>query len=43
MTTALSYIWYVNEALKLCDGYLVKPYRKERITEYLIHFGFDAG
>ncbi len=42
MTTALSHKWYVDEAIKYCDGYLVKPYQKERIIEYIIRFGFDA-
>ncbi len=42
MTTALSDKSYVVEAIKHCDGYLIKPYQKEKLVEYLMHFGFAA-
>lgn len=39
MTTALSDRAHVAEAIKHCDGYLVKPYRKGRLLQYLRDFG----
>ncbi len=40
MTTAMNDKTHVIEAVKLCDGYLVKPYQKDRLMEYLMDFGF---
>ncbi len=42
MTTALSDRTHVAEAIKHCDGYLVKPYRKARLLQYLREFGLTA-
>ena len=42
MTTALSDRTHVAEAIKHCDGYLVKPYRKGRLLQYLREFGLTA-
>ncbi len=40
MTTALNDKTYVVEAIKHCDGYLVKPYEKDKLMSYLADFGF---
>ncbi|MGA9119842.1 MAG: response regulator [Bacteroidota bacterium] len=43
MTTALSDRSNVVEAIKHCDGYLVKPYKKEKLIECLIGLGLATG